>query len=208
MTPAALEGEWSMDHEYQVTWRRTDADWTEQARFLEERDGLTIAGTISSSGGTDWFQPAFTARYHLRLSADWSTTHFAVSIDSDALPELGPLELSCDSSAGWCQGESGIKRLARANDIDLFLTPATNSIPIRRLDLAIGDSVRISALLVSIEDPRDGWQLTLDRQCYERLDDETYRFSSLDEQGAVTFTADLTVRDGIVLRYGEHWFAR
>jgi hypothetical protein len=83
-------------------------------------------------------------------------------------------------------------------DVDLEWSPSTNTLPIRRLGLAIGDMKTVTAAWVrfpSLEVQR------LD-QSYERVDERRYRYRS------GRFTADLAVdEDGVVLQYGVNWKA-
>jgi len=88
--------------------------------------------------------------------------------------------------------------LDKCIDVDLEWSPSTNTLPIRRLALAIGESKSVSAAWVrfpSLEVQR------LD-QTYERLEDRRYRYRS------GRFTADLALdQDGMVLQYGVNWNA-
>ena len=190
-----------------ITWRRSDAAWSERATIRQDSHGLTITGNITSEGGSGWFQPAFAARYLVGIANDWSSTHLHVTAESDDLPGLGPLVLTRRGRAGWFSGEQALPSLDQATDVDLFLTPATNTIPLRRLDLEVGESTTIVAVLVSIEPSPATWSLDLSCQRYERLAADTYRFATMDSADEIAFSADLTVRAGVVRRYGDHWTA-
>ena len=87
-----------------------------------------------------------------------------------------------------------VRGLKGCTDVDLGCSPSTNTLPIRRLRLAIGASHTIQAAwvrfpeLVVVKTP----------QTYARLDESTYRYAS------GTFEADLTVdEDGLVAQYAE-----
>ena len=78
-------------------------------------------------------------------------------------------------------------------DVDLGCSPATNTLPVRRLRLAIGGSTTIKAAWVRFP------ELTVEKsaQTYARLDEFTYRYSS------DTYEAELVVDDeGVVAQYG------
>lgn len=88
-----------------------------------------------------------------------------------------------------------------ALDIDLTITPLTNTLPIRRLNLAAGESARIAVAYLEIP------SLNLSKAdqrytCLSRADAQSrYRFESLDGEN-VTFSAELTVdADGLVIDY-------
>ncbi len=82
--------------------------------------------------------------------------------------------------------------------MDLEWTPATNTLPIRRLGLEIGGSAGIAAAWIRTQD------FSIERldQIYERLELARWRYRSGD------FSADLTVdSEGLVLEYEGFWRA-
>jgi hypothetical protein len=82
-------------------------------------------------------------------------------------------------------------------DVDLAVTPATNTLPIRRLDLGIGKSESVIAVWVKF--PELTVQ-TLSRR-YTRLAKNTYRYES--DTG---FSAEIGVDDlGLVTAYPGGW---
>ncbi len=88
--------------------------------------------------------------------------------------------------------------LASCEDIDLSVTPSTNTLPIRRLALEPGDHMNVTAAWVRFP------ELTVEplRQRYTRLAANRYRYESLDSG----FTADLeTDDDGLVVLYPNLW---
>ena len=67
-----------------------------------------------------------------------------------------------------------IPLVAGATDIDLTFSPATDTLPIRRLSLAVGDSADVLAAWFRFPELR----LEPLRQRYTRLDPTTYRYES------------------------------
>jgi hypothetical protein len=87
-----------------------------------------------------------------------------------------------------------VHALAGAIDVDFSASPFTNTLPIRRLDLDVDDEADLVAAYLSFPD----LELLPDPQRYTRLDEDRYRFESLDSD----FAADLTVdARGFVLEY-------
>jgi hypothetical protein len=83
-------------------------------------------------------------------------------------------------------------------DVDLGITPATNTLPIRRLDPAIGETVAVTAAWVRFP------ELTIEPlpQSYTRLAETRYRYASAG--GA--FVAEIEVDDlGLVKTYEGGW---
>lgn len=83
-------------------------------------------------------------------------------------------------------------------DLDLNFSPSTNLLPIRRLDLAIGETAELKAAWLRFP----SFRLEPLSQQYRRLDETTYRYESAGGQ----FVADLKVnRSGFVVEYPGIW---
>ncbi|PYX20414.1 MAG: hypothetical protein DMG82_22420 [Acidobacteria bacterium] len=83
------------------------------------------------------------------------------------------------------------------DDVDLALTPATNTLPIRRLNLQVGRSESVIAAWVKFP------ELTVQplSQHYTRLGKDTYRYES-----NTGFSAEIVVDDlGLVTTYPGGW---
>jgi hypothetical protein len=83
------------------------------------------------------------------------------------------------------------------SDIDLAVTPATNTLPIRRLNLEVGQSQEVTAAWLKFPD------LTLEilPQLYTRLGPQRYHY-----QSGTGFSAELLVDDlGVVTVYPGGW---
>ena len=87
--------------------------------------------------------------------------------------------------------------LCDCTDIDIEASPVTNTIPIRRYRLKMGERMDLTVLWLRIPTLK---AIPL-KQSYERLGEREYRYHS--ESG---FTAKLQVDDlGLVTRYGNIW---
>ncbi|MCK6454237.1 MAG: putative glycolipid-binding domain-containing protein, partial [Alphaproteobacteria bacterium] len=90
---------------------------------------------------------------------------------------------------------AALPQLDGALDVDLPVTPFTNTLPIRRLDLAAGRSVDLKVAYVLLPE----FQVIADPQryvCLERL--RRYRYESLDSDFARKIEVDA---DGLVVAY-------
>jgi hypothetical protein len=104
------------------------------------------------------------------------------------------LRLRPTGGGRWASGGDDVPQHRGCTDVDLGIGASTNTLPIRRLGLAVGQSARIDAAWVRFPD------LRLERlpQRYTRLAEDRYRYESLDSG----FTADLEVDDlGLVVNY-------
>jgi hypothetical protein len=87
--------------------------------------------------------------------------------------------------------------LHECTDIDLEASPVTNTIPIRRTRLKVGQKVNLTVAWVRIP----ALEVTPLTQSYERLSARKYLYRS-----ASGFSAELEVDDfGLVTRYGDIW---
>jgi hypothetical protein len=102
------------------------------------------------------------------------------------------------SDARDAQPLGELPELAEFVDVDLEISPSTNTLPIRRLNLAIGESRELTAAWVRFP------ELTVEplAQRYTRLAERRYRYESV----VSGFTAELEVDDlGLVVTYEGLW---
>lgn len=109
--------------------------------------------------------------------------------------------LARDASARWTVDWAPVPQLKGLVDVDVQLTPSTNTLPIRRLRLAAGQGAEVVAAWVRFP--------SLDvvplRQAYRRVSATGYEYRALDSG----FTAPLECDEhGIVTRYGGLWVRR
>ena len=82
-------------------------------------------------------------------------------------------------------------------DVDLAVTPATNTLPIRRLELGIGQSESVGAAWIRFPE----LEMQLLSQRYTRTAKNIYQYES--DTG---FSAEITVDDlGLVITYPGGW---
>jgi len=109
------------------------------------------------------------------------------------------LSLSADGAGRWTVDGEAAPALDGCLDVDLGFTPSTNTLPIRRLALADGAAVEVTAAWVRFP------TFTVERleQSYERIASDRWRYRS------VSFEAELLVdSSGLVIRYGDDvWIA-
>jgi len=83
-------------------------------------------------------------------------------------------------------------------DVDLNFSPSTNLLPIRRLNLTIGEAAEVKAAWLRFP----SFELQLLQQQYLRLDENTYRYESAGGQ----FVSQLKVnKSGLVVEYPGLW---
>jgi len=108
------------------------------------------------------------------------------------------IDLSVDSHLEWTLNGRVIPEVSGCKDLDLNFSPSTNLIPIRRLNLGIGQSAQVNAAWLRFP------ELTLESldQVYMRSGPNAYHYESAD--GA--FSAELTTNPfGLVTVYPNLW---
>lgn len=101
------------------------------------------------------------------------------------------LDVSRDDDGAWWVDGTARPDLADAVDPDLSFSPFTNTLPIRRLDLAVGAAADIVTAYVDGEtfevspDPQRYTRLDTDRYVYESRDGDFHREISVDADGVV-----------------------
>ena len=101
-----------------------------------------------------------------------------------------------DDGAWFDMHAEALPALEGCIDIDFEMTPFTNTLPIRRAPLAIGETRRFRMAYI----PADTMEPFADEQTYTRLGERVYRFEN--GEGDDYFTADITVdEDGLVVDY-------
>ncbi len=175
-----------------VLWRWRQGVGLERCRLARDGEDWLLSGTIlAESEG----RPA-EARYTVRCDAAWRTRRAEVRLSA------GDAERVLDLVAAdghWLADGHEITGVAGSVDVDLSWTPSTNTLPIRRLGLAVGEASR-PLVAAWIRFPA----LTIEPlpQEYLRLGEHRYRYTS--RGGA--FTAELEVdADGLVVTYGDFW---
>ena len=110
------------------------------------------------------------------------------------------IQMETDPAHRWRLNEVEQPAVLGCIDLDLNFSPSTNLLPIRRLNLAIGERAEITAAWLRFP------SFTLEPlpQLYLRLNQDTYRYESAGGQ----FVADLKVdRSGFVVDYPGLWQA-
>ena len=143
--------------------------------------------------GFDDARRPFRIQYEIEWDENWCTRE--VEIDIVAAGAAHSFHLSVDEHARWFDGEGReIDRLAGCRDVDIWPTPFTNTLPIRRLRLGADERAEIDVAYINAM----AGELTGRRQAYTALPNGDYRYESL-ESG---FTAELVVDEyGLVIEY-------
>lgn len=170
-----------------IRWRSENGLGLEHLAFNQDAGGVAANGTVI---GERQGQP-YGMRYHVRCAMDWTVREVAIDIVGG-----GKLRLEADGRGEWRDADGSIRSdLAGCIDVDISATPFTNTLPIRRLGLAVGERRPIRVAYIAIP-PLE--VATVD-QAYTCLKPgERYRYEGIFRN----FQAELDVdEDGLVHDY-------
>jgi uncharacterized protein len=174
-----------------VTWKSLLINGTEYCSLWHSIEGWLLKGTVV---GALKDQPML-ANYEIYCDERWVT--YRAELECTIGKDTKPLTLSVETHGVWRTSGQELPGLRGCTDIDLAITPATNTLPIRRLDLDIGSSELVVAAWVKFP------ELTVQplSQRYTRLARDRYRYES--ESG---FSVEISVDDlGLVTTYPGGW---
>ena len=190
----AVVGEWmSLPRLIQAgLWKWIKSAGLERFELLRMQHEWVLRGTVVvlAEGG-----PA-EARYEVVCDESWLTRSADISLRDGSGERILRVEVE---GGRWRENGRVNERVTDCTDIDLEWSPSTNTIPIRRLSLSVGErSSLITAAWVRFPD------LTLQPlgQEYERISERSYRYTS--SVGA--FIAEIAVdEEGLTLNYEGFW---
>jgi hypothetical protein len=108
------------------------------------------------------------------------------------------IKIVVDRDLRWLLNEKDCPEIAGCVDLDLNFSPSTNLLPIRRLNLSVGDAAEVRAAWLRFP----SFKLESFVQLYRRIDETTYRY----ESHAGDFVTELSVNEaGFVIKYPNFW---
>lgn len=182
----------------QRVWAAEDEPGIEDVRIEQGADQIVIDSVVLRI----WEGVPLRATYIMTCDARWQARELHITAMS-SLVGAHSVHLFADGAGNWRDSAGQvIAELYSCLDVDIMLTPLTNTLPIRRLALPVGAASEIT--VVYVEAPT--LAVRPFRQRYTRLADaggrQMYRYESLEDG----FRADLVVDvDGFVLDYPDLW---
>jgi hypothetical protein len=177
-----------------ILWRGSYLNGYEACRLFTVKSSWHLTGTAVFS----YSQQPCRLDYLVVCDSGWNTLSGKVTgwLDSTNVD----IELAVDAHHQWWYNGLECPEVAGCLDLDLNFSPSTNLLPIRRLNLAIGQAAQVKAAWLRFP----GFKLEPLRQLYRRIDQSTYRY----ESAGGGFAADLQVNQaGFVTNYPGIWEA-
>lgn len=171
-----------------IRWRSLQHGGLEECRVTDWIESLKVRAAIVSQAD----ETRHGVFYEISLTPDWVFESILLQRTDGVMGVL-----SRGKDGAWFDGQmEELPNLKGCVDIDFEMTPFTNTLPIRREPLLIGESRRFRMAYI----PADRFEPFPAEQIYTRLSDQVYRFETADG----SFTADITVdEDGLVADYPE-----
>ena len=160
-----------------VFWVRQDGPGNDACRFADAEGGYLIDGSSTDSDGN-------ILRYRIRARGDGTTRRVRIGAKSRIFVRRAPDDT-------WMLNSTSVPAVTGAKDIDFGFTPATYTLPIRRLKLGVGDDAEVMVARLDLEKERlRPLHLVFRRTAnneYECLETKTGTTShlSVDAQGIV-----------------------
>jgi hypothetical protein len=175
--------------DHHIVWHCSQLASSEHAWLLNAEEGYGLQGVVVT--------PRDGAPCHIT---------YEVVVDQDWWPRAGratvttatavsKIALTSELAGRWKLDGAEAPHLDGSEDIDLGWTPATNTIPIRRLALEVGEAAQITAAWVRFPE----LDVVSSEQRYTRLTDDRWRYQSDDYD----FELTTDVASGLVLAYGD-----
>lgn len=175
-----------------VVWKNLLPDGRDYCALLHTAECWLLKGTVS---GVAKNQRPMLANYEIYCDENWLTHR--VQVERTIGRDVKTLSLIVESRGVWRSSGRELRELHGCEDVDLALTPAANTLPIRRLNLPVGGSESVIVAWVKVPD----LEIAPLRQRYTRLTKNSYRYES--DTG---FTAEILVDDlGLVTSYPGGW---
>lgn len=151
----------------------------ESCEVEESVRGVRVASVISAAENT--------CSYELRASAEWTFTSLVLRAGGRGIDVQR-------TEKGWTV--DGVLRpdLNEAREVDISVSPLSNTLPIRRLALAVGESADIVTAYVLVPE----LEVMPDPQRYTRVDKDTYLYESRDSDFRRNIVVDTS---GVVVHY-------
>jgi len=170
-----------------ITWRALEWPGCEDLDLVSDGMGVIADGMVVARVEGQAIRMA----YRVECDARWRARTVRIGLHGAA-----PRTFTGDGEGTWFEDGRERADLAGCIDVDIALTPFTNTLPIRRLEIAEGAAADLDVVYFL---PVPRLEVSRASQRYERIG-RGYRYESGE------FRADLTVDDdGLVTEYPGLW---
>lgn len=171
----------------EVRWTSEEGEGIEHLVFDAREDGFLVESALVGQR----YGKGYGLCYRLRCDERWRARDLFMRVMGG-----GQLELHGDGEGHWHDGHGKtLSAIEGCIDIDIAATPFTNTLPIRRLQLAQGERQPIAVVYVSTPDLK----VTRVEQAYSCIElNREYRYEGIFRDFAANLKID---DDGLVIDY-------
>lgn len=175
-----------------VWWRSLGSFGLEHLHLSENDERVSVKSTILCSSE----ESSFHLKYQIICDEKWRIREVSIKLFGDFATTFA---LNSDGAGNWT-GETGesLPDFSGCFDIDISATPFTNTLPIRRIEPEIGESINVSVIYFLIPEMKAMRSF----QRYTRLQKSLYRFE--ENEIFKGFSADVQVDEkSLVIDYPQ-----
>lgn len=175
-----------------ILWRSLIFPGHEACRLFSQDSHWNLEGTAVFS------HELLPCRLDYKVICDPSWRTLSAKVEGWVGNTLISIQIRTDVDQHWWVNESEEPSVMGCIDLDLNFSPSTNLLPIRRLNLVVGETADLKAAWLRFP----SFRLETLAQRYSRLSEVDYRYESAGGQ----FVTDLKVdRSGFVVDYPGVW---
>lgn len=173
-----------------LLWRGQEYDSLENCLVNTTENGTEITSAIVGSYG----ETIYRVEYRIKASPEWETVFF--EIRSQHSDQINCYRYESDGKGNWLSEGKPAPQFEGCMDIDISLSPFTNTLAINRLKLSQNEAREIQVIYLDLL----GQQIFPVRQKYTRLSETNYKYENVPND----FEAIITVDEmGLVLDYPQ-----
>ncbi|TDN63521.1 putative glycolipid-binding domain-containing protein [Paraburkholderia sp. BL10I2N1] len=171
----------------EVRWASEEGEGIEHLAFDARSEGFHIESAVVGQR----YGRSYGLFYTVTCDPQWRVTHASLRVAGGV-----ELELHGNGAGHWRDGSGRtLDAIEGCIDIDIAATPFTNTLPIRRLQLAEGERKLIQVAYISTPD----LEVTRVEQAYSCIElNREYRYEGIFRNFAANMKID---EDGLVLDY-------
>ena len=174
---------------------QTNLLWTGREYYSLENCLVNLQPTgaeITSTIVGLYEEKIYKVEYHIKTNQNWETVFLEIHSRHNNLVQS--ILLEGDGKGNWMSNGEKAEQFAGCIDVDIPLTPFTNTLPIRRLHLQPGQSAEIQVIYCDLLLQ----QVTPVRQKYAGLSATKYHYENVPNDFEATIEVD---EEGLVIDY-------
>ena len=171
-----------------ILWTGREYHSLENCLINESKSGTEISSTIIGH----YEDKIYKVEYHIITNNHWETTFFKI-VSQHSNQQL-TISYESDGKGNWTNAGNPLGLFNSCIDIDIRLTPFTNTLPIRRLQLQPGDTREIQVLYFDL---LEGQMMPV-RQQYTCVSATEYHYQNIPNDFEATIQVD---KSGFMVDY-------